>query len=526
MSAFTGTTLLTRKALRQDRVMIPIWLAVLTLLVYVSAAAVGTLYHNPAERLTAARAINANGAVVALYGPILDVNSLGELSMTKMTVLYSVFLVVLLVVVVRRHTRGEEESGRLELIGGTAVSPSAPLVSALIEGLSLSIVAGALAALAAMAGKLPVIGSLGFGATWLGIGVFATGLTALTSQLSASARTCAAITAGVLGALYVLRAIGDISVHWLSWASPFGWNTQLRAWSQPRWWVLALYLVTTLVLVAGAVILRQRRDLGSGLIAARRGPAVGSPRLADALALCLRVNAALLVTWTLAAAAVGALFGAIAPGFANLLDTGNAREMIQRIGGGGAAVDSLVAAVLSIVAIIHTYFAISVLAHTGTDETAGRAETVLATGTSRSRWYWSAVLVALAGTLWLLFVTGVFLIGGYGFAGSAPGSHPTRILPGALAWTPAVWLVAALAAGLLAVRKAVLGWAIPALCLVVTLVGDLLRAPSWMRGISPYSHIPLLPSDHFRMLPGVVLLLLTGAVLLMAARWFRHRDIG
>ena len=43
--------------------------------------------------------------------------------------------------------------------------------------------------------------------------------------------------------LFVLRAVGDTTeASWLSWLSPFGWNTQLRAYGDTRWWVLLLYV--------------------------------------------------------------------------------------------------------------------------------------------------------------------------------------------------------------------------------------------------------------------------------------------
>ena len=75
--------------------------------------------------MAAAEAINASPAIVALYGPILDVHSLGELAMTKMTVIYAVFVAIMFLVLVRRHTRVEEENGQTELVGGppSAVTP-------------------------------------------------------------------------------------------------------------------------------------------------------------------------------------------------------------------------------------------------------------------------------------------------------------------------------------------------------------------------------------------------------------------
>ena len=130
--------MLTRAALRRDRLLASVWIALLTVVAYASAAATESLYPTVADQVAAARAINASPAVVALYGPILDERSLGELAMTKLTVLYAVFVALLLVVVVRRHTRGDEENGRAELVAGTAVGRGAVLAAAVLEGVLLS----------------------------------------------------------------------------------------------------------------------------------------------------------------------------------------------------------------------------------------------------------------------------------------------------------------------------------------------------------------------------------------------------
>lgn len=528
MSTYAGTSLLTRQALRRDRLIAPIWVALLAVVLYASAAATPALYDTTTDRVRAAEAINDNAAVVALYGPILDPHSLGEVAMTKMTVLYALFVAILLVVLVRRHTRVEEESGRLELLGGTAVGRDAPLASAVVEAVAISLGIGAVAALVNIAGGLPAAGSVAFGAMWAGTGLVAAGIALVACQMSASARTCAAIAAAALGGLYLLRAVGDTSVRWLSWLSPFGWNTQFRAWSDTRWWMLLLYVALSAALVGVANLLRARRDLGAGIVAPRPGPATGSPRLADALALAIRVHGATILTWSVACAALGMVFGAIAPGVGNLLGSADAQQMIARLGGTGALADALVAAVLSIVAIVVTCFAISVIGHAASDEAGGRTEAVLATATSRSQWFGATSLVAFAGALWLLLATGAFLWLGYGLVGAPPGSHPGRIVGAALSWAPAVWLVAAVAAGLFAYRRGwtAIGWALPAVCLVISLVGDLLELPGWFTGISPYQHVSPMPTEDFAVVPALVMTGLA-AVVLAAARWrFARRDIG
>lgn len=518
---FTGSGRLARQALRRDRVIAGVWVLVLVATCYASAAATDTLYRTGAEQQSAAEAINNSPAVVALYGPILDVHSLGELAMTKMTVLYAVFVAILFVVLVRRHTRVEEEAGRAELIGGTVTGRNAALAAAVLEAALIAIVLGLLAGIGNIVAGLPVTGSLLFAASWAGVGLVAAGLAAVACQVSASARTCGAIAAAGLGVLYVVRAVGDTSVGWLSWLSPFGWSTQLRAWSDPRWWVLALYVVLFLALVGLAQGLRARRDLGAGILADRPGPAVGSPRLADAFALSVRVHRAALVTWSVAVGALGVVMGAIAPSIGNLLDSKSAREMIERIGGVGKLQETLVAAELSIAAIVISCFAITVVTHSGGDEHDGRTEQVLATAASRAGTFLGTAVVALVGVSWLLLVTGVMTALGF-------GSDFTRIGSAALAQAPAVWVVTTLALAFFAWRSAwsIAGWVVLAVFLVLGLIGELLRLPSWVIGLSPYTHVPQMPVAGFAPLPEAVLALIAAVLVAVAWLGYRDRDIG
>lgn len=515
----TGTRLLTRVDLRRDRIIAPVWVGVLVLMSVVSAAASAGLYPGEAERIRAAEVLNDSPAIVALYGPIVDPRSLGELSMTKMTVLYAVFVAVLFVVLVRRHTRVEEETGRTELIGGTAIGRDAPLAAALTEASGWALALGLLTAAGNTLAGLDPAGSLAFGGLWTGTALVAAGIAAVTAQLSASARTCAAWAAGVIGLLYVVRAVGDTGPQWLSWLSPFGWNTQVRAYSGTRWWLLLAYPLLAAALVAVATYLRGRRDLGSGLVAARPGPAVGSPRLADAFGLALRVHATTLVLWTAAVATLGVVFGAITPGIGDLLDSATMQSIIDKLGG------FFIAAILSIDAVVIAYFGITVIGHTGRDETDGRTEVVLATATSRSRWFAATVAVALLGTAWLMVAMGLGLWIGYVVAG---GPTIGNLLGAALAWVPAVWVTVAVGTLCLAAgpRWTVVAWVWPAAFLTLSIVGDLLEAPGWVLGLSPYHHVPQVPAEAWDW-PIEIGLSAVAAVLLLVAWWrFRERDIG
>jgi polyether ionophore transport system permease protein len=519
---------LARFELRRDRMLASVWVLLLVGMCYVSATATESLYPTLSDRVAAAELVNSSPAVVALYGPILDVTSLGEVAMTKATVMYAVFVMALALVLVRRHTRAEEESGRAELLGAAQVARQAPLASAVIESGLIVTGLGALAALANIAGGLPVQGSLLFGASWWGTGLVGIGTAAVACQLVPSARTCAFIGAAAIGGLYLLRAAGDVGPSWMSWLSPLGWNTQLRAWSDPRWWVLLLYPAASVVLVSAAAALRARRDLGSGLVAVRAGPAEGSPRLRDVVALTLKLHTTSLVAWTVAAAVMGAVFGSIVTSLGSLFDSPRMQEILQSLGGTGPVADAMLAGILSVVAMVLSGFAIAVASHGGTDERDGRTEQVLATATPRGLSFLAVVAVALIGATWLMLVAGLSAGLGYGVQEGGLGDTMGRTLAGALAPAPAVWVTGSLAILCLSFgsRWASLGWAVLVLFVTVGLIGELLQLPAWVIGVSPFDHIAKVPSEPVGWGSELVLTAISLGIAALAWFSYRTRDIG
>lgn len=516
-----GATLLLARHLRTDRRLLLVWVGALSLLVLASAASIETLYPVAQDRIQAAAALNNSPATVALYGPIIDESSVGELAMTKLTVLYALFVALLLMVVVRRHTRSEEESGRTELVAATAVGRDAPLTAALVLGILVSLTTGLLAALIDVAGGLPVTGSLLFGASWAGIGLVATGVTAVACQLSASSRACAGVAAGALGVLYLVRAVADVEAPWLGWFTPFGWGTRLHAWHEPRAWVLGLYVLLAGALAVAAYVLRGRRDLGAGLWPARPGRENGPPWRAGVGGLTWRLDRSAIAWWTLAVAGMGTLFGLIAPSVDDMLDSDAGRRVIEQIGGTGKLEDTMLAAVIAVSSVTVTCFGLMILVRAANDERDGRSELVMATPVSRWAAFLAATGTALVGIAWLLLVTGVTM-------GVGAGRGPTGLVLAALAQLPAAVVVIAAAAALWALRVtwAAAGWGLVVACLVLEAVGGLLDLPAWMLDLSPYAHVPAMPVESGDPAATTALSVIALGLLVGAAVRYRARDFG
>lgn len=523
--SLSGTGRLLGLYLRRDRLYLTVWFVALVSTVAASAFGTARLYPEQQQRVTAAEALNASGAVVALYGPIQDPNSLGELAMVKMTVLYSVLICLMVMFMIRRHTRAAEESGLSELILGAPVERNSPWVAALIESVAASVLVGGGATLASFSGGLPLQGSLLFGLAWAGTGIVFAAITLVACQIQPGSRAAAGVVAAAIGFFYALRAYGDVQHAWVRWLSPFAWNTQLQAWSHPRPWVLLLYLASGLVFVSIGGYLYGRRDLGSGLLTDRPGNSTGSTTLRSPMVMYLRLLRGSSISWTLGFLVAGFAFGAMVPGMTSLLKSPEIRQMMSQLGGEGALLQTMTSAILGVIAILAGCYAISVVTHVSDDEVSGRLQALLSAGGTRGQVYLSVWFIALFGSLFLmlLFAT-TFSIGGNLAGGRLSTS---KLLVSALTYLPAIWITLAVALVAYAVRARLtaLSWGFPILCLMLSIVPEMLGWPEQISRLSPYVATPKMPTEPLLGTPLIVMTAL--AIGLSTLGWlrFRSRDL-
>lgn len=148
---FAGTGALYRLALRRDRVLIPLWVLGIGGLLAAGPPGLAALYSTAAERAQAAAGMSGNSSLRALYGPVLD-DSLGALVVWRYGVVAAVLTAVMSLLLVVRHTRDEEESGRQEMVSSAMVGRRAPLTAALLTAVTANL-AVALVATAALGGE-------------------------------------------------------------------------------------------------------------------------------------------------------------------------------------------------------------------------------------------------------------------------------------------------------------------------------------------------------------------------------------
>ncbi|MGW9044456.1 ABC transporter permease [Streptomyces lydicus] len=527
-----GTGALLRLALRRDRVLIPAWVLALGLTVTAMGSSFEALYGTAAERAALAGSMNANGSMRALYGPVFS-DSLGGLVAWRMTGFGAVLAAVMSLLIVVRHTREEEETGRQELLSAAMVGRRAPLTAALLAALLANAVLAALIAAGLAASGRPAAGSLALGLALGCTGMLFAGLAALAAQLTESARMAKGLTGAVLGLAFALRAAGDAatadSSSPLTRVSPIGWSENLRPYAGERWWVLLLFAAAAALAVGAAYALTARRDLGMSFLPARPGPAAAPRSLAGPFGLAWRLQRTTLAGWSAGFLCAGGIFGGIAEGAADLVGSNQqTREIFERMGGQQRLTDAFLATMAGMLGMVASLYAAGAVLRLRGEETGDRAEPVLAGAVGRLRWAAGHLVLAYAGTVVVLACGGLALGVSYGLSVDDLGGQLGPVLVATLAQVPAVWTltgVAVLAIGLLPKATSAV-WAVVGGCLALGWLGPSLTFPQWAMDLSPYGHLPKLPGAEATAAPFVWLLALSALFAAAGLAGFRRRDIG
>ena len=528
-----GTGILTRLALRRDRIMIASWIYALTAFAYVSVSSTKKLYPTAASRLAFAAGAGTDKVTRALYGPANDLHTLGGLATWKLSVYGALAAAVMSMFIVVRHTRGDEDAGRLELVGAGAVGRSAAMTAGLLTALLANLGLALLVALGLGVGGLPWVDSLGFGLGMAAAGCVFAAITALAAQLAGTARTTIGIVASVIGLAYLLRAVGDAASpgSWatsLSWFSPVGWTQELRPFGPMHWWVLAIPVLVAIAVGAAAYAFAGRRDLGTGLLPVRPGPPVAGASLRSPLGLAWRLQRGPLLAWAAGYAVYGLVIGGLATGIGPLVgDNSAAREMFVKLGGQAGLVNALLAAMMGFMGVGASVYAVQAALRLRAEESGQRAEPVLAAAVGRIRWAWSHLVFAVLGPVVLLLLVGLTTGLVYGAQTPDMGKTLGRLVGAALVQLPAVWVLAGITVTLfgLAPRLAAVAWGALVSFLILTELGAFVDLNKWLVDISPFTHVPKLPGGAFAATPMLWLTCVAVALTAFGLAALRRRDL-
>lgn len=528
---FSGTGTLSRFILRRDRIRMPLWIFSFVFATIATALALTGLYGNAQERQAIAAAME-NPAMTAMVGPGYGMENytMGAMMAHQMLLMTAVVVGLMSVLLVIRHTRTDEEEGRIEMIRslpvGRLANVAATLAMLFLVNIVLALVTG-VGLFALNIDSMDLEGSMLYGAALGSTGMIFASVTAVFAQLSHNARSAVGLSIGFLLIAYIVRAIGDVGNEAVSWLSPLGWIVRSEVYVNNIWWPVLMTAGVALLLGVLAMYLNSIRDLGAGFLPARAGRIHASPLLQGPLGLAFRLQRTGLIAWAFAMYILGVSYGSVMGDMESFFaDVDIMQDMLVPMEG-FSLVEQFVPTLMSVMTIIGTIPVLMAILKLKGEEKNNRTEHVLGRAVSRNRLLGGYLLISLITSFVMISLAGLGL-GTTADAVMEDGFDVGMAYQAALAYLPAVWVMIGLTVLLLGWMPKFTGfiWLYLTFSFFVIYLGNLFQLPEWVEKLTPYGYISAIPLEEFNVLQAVLLTLM--AVVAMAAGFagYRRRDIG
>lgn len=526
--------LLSKFMFRRDRLQLLFWLGGLVVLCVAVAAAFNEMFASQEELMGMVMTLD-NPAMIAMLGPLYG-HTIAAVYTQNMLVFVAITVGIMNIFMVTRHTRADEEEGRLEVlrslpIGRVSILKSV-LANAVIVNLILAILTGLGLGLIGMetgivgSGVTDFNGAMLFGAILGATGLVFAAFTALFVQLSANNRSVLSYTFIFMGIVYMLRAVGDMNAEVLSIISPLGLIFRAEAFVGNYWWPVIVLVVISVLVAAGAMYLNSVRDLGAGFIAEKPGRARGNWLLKAHSGLAFKLSKGSLIGWSICIFVLGASYGSVFGDIEAFISSSDVFAQIFY----GVATSELAAAFMSFVivmmAVVLAIPVVSVVLKVKAEEKKNRMEHVISRNVSRSRVMLDYVIIAAIAAPVMLFLLGIGL-----FSASAAVMDEAipfgMMIRSVMVYLPALWLllgVAALLVGLVP-KLTSLAWFYLGYSFIVAYLGQLLNMPDWMAKTTPLGYIPAYPMEEIQILPLLALVGISVVLVAIGLVGYRKRDV-
>ena len=487
-------------------------------------------YPTPAARQGLDVILGANPGFRALYGVGHRLDTPGGFAAWRIGGPLVIFVGVWALLGVSRLLRGEEENGQWEQLLALGATMRTATIASLVAFLAAAIVQWAVLTAAFLATGLASGSSAFLALGIVGGGVVFGAVAAMTSQLTNTRRAAAGVAGMLLGVAFLARVAADAASRtgWLRWLTPLGWVEELHAFAGSRLSPLPFVAAAIVTLMAGAVTLAARRDLGQGLLAPGHRPRsrlrlLHSPEQAAWRAVWVGA-----VVWATSLAAATLVFGLLSrdvadfyresPGFTRLAARLGHLEFVKASG--------FLSLTFGFVAVAIAAYGATQVTAIRDEEATGRLEHVLARPISRPRWLRGRAVAVVAATL--LLAAAPALGGWAGAALRGGGVRLSSMLVGGFNCLPLAALF--FGVGLLlfgTVPRLAPGLTSGAIAagFLLQLVGALARAPAWVLDLSPFHHLAAAPAAPVNALAATVMVALAVVFGAAGTRAFARRDL-
>ncbi|CAM3877936.1 ABC transporter permease [Aeromicrobium ponti] len=515
--------------LRLDRIRAPLWLLGLTFFTIVVPIAFSEMYGSQQERDVMAQTM-VNPAMTAMVGPgDLENYTLGAMTAHQMLLMTAVVVGLMSILLVSRHTRADEEEGRLEMIRSLPTGRLSYLNSAFI------VITGICAVLALINGfglyalgfeSMDLEGSLLYGAALGAAGLFFAGVTAVFAQLTETSRGTVGYSIALLLMAYLIRAITDVTDESLSWLSPLGWVTKAEVYSANNWMPIVLMIVVSALLYALANYLNAIRDLESGFLPSKPGRRYASRFLQSPLGLALRLQKTGTIAWAIGMYVLGASYGSILGDLESFFSNNEMMKQLLQTKEGLTLTEQFIPMLMIVISLMATVPPVMAMNKLCGEEKKERIIHLLGRAVSRTELLGSYLGIAVINGF-LMISLAAFGLWSAGTAAIEEGLSFGMIYGAALSYYPAMLVMISAAVSLIGYfpKLTSLIWLYVFYSFVVLYFGSLFRFSDWIGNLSPFGHVPQAPVEEFSIMPLIVLSIISVALSLLGFIGFNKRDI-
>ncbi|HEV3056453.1 MAG TPA: ABC transporter permease subunit [Solirubrobacteraceae bacterium] len=526
MTTLSAELALVRRRLLDVRVITAACAYLFAIYAYIQPVGYRSVYKTIHERLAFARSFATSKGLRLLYGLPHDAATVNGYVAWRVGGVLAIFAAIYGLFLGVRLTRGEEDSGRLELVLAAPLGRSSVGVATLAALAAATVVVWIAEFAGLLVGGLPLGGAAYLALATASVIPVCAAIGVLAGNVAPNRGLALRLGGAVVAVVFLARVLADIvgGFAWLRWLTPLGWAELVRPFADPQPAVLLLPVATTAALLALSGRLAMRRDIGAGLIGGRDRSAPHLRLLGSPFGLALRNQRGTLIAW---AGTLGA-FSYILATIAKSITPADVSKAVQReigkLGTGSITTPTgFVAFLFNIFTVVLCVFVCAQIASARGEEASQRLETVLVAPIGRRRWLAGRIALAVLASAGIAVTSGLLAWAGLRTAGVHLGV--ARMLEAGANMLPITALFLGIAA---LVYAAAPRWSRPvtygllAVSYLWELVGALTGAPRWLLDATPFAHVGLVPAEPFRTIAALVMvglaLLGTGGALELFVR--------
>ncbi|NUP51898.1 MAG: hypothetical protein HOW97_31950 [Catenulispora sp.] len=512
-----------------------LWGLVIGVYIAESAIAYQAVGATPEARARLAQTWSSNHAMAALFGPAFRIDTNGGFTAWRSLGTLTLLAATIGLLLGTSVLRGEEESGRWELLVAGQTTRAGAARQAL-AGLAAGLVAmfGVAAVVAVGGGRratVPVtttglleisLSAVLTAAVFIALGVFA-------GQLAATRRQAASLSAAVLGAAYLIRFTAESvsGLRWTRWVTPLGWPSLLHAATSFRPLALVPPIAVTAVLAAASLAIAGRRDLNASVLPDPESAAPRMRLLTGQFGLSVRMIRVTAVSWFTGQAALGFVTGIVAQSDSESTSgSQTVNKAMARLGAHRTGAEADLGLSLMIGAVLVSFAAATIVNATRREEADGLLDNLLVGPVGRTRWLLSRVALAAALALGCGLAAGLAAWAGadvqhMGIGVGTMAEAGLNMVPPALVLVGIGTLVHALVPRATATAVyALLGWSF-----LMQLLGSFAGINHWLLDTSILHHSTPAPAADPNWAGAGVMTVLAACAVAAAVVVFRRRDL-